>query len=81
MVNRFGAEDKYLLCADGQVHISTYRYIRVRACTEAVHNMNFFTYQYVPVRRRMYLFELVCTNVFMCQVRRARADLDSLSMD
>jgi hypothetical protein len=24
VVTKFGSEDKYLLCADGQVHISTY---------------------------------------------------------
>ncbi len=27
MINRFGSEDKYLLCADGQVQQCMYRYI------------------------------------------------------
>ncbi len=27
MINRFGSEDKYLLCADGQVHQCMYEYI------------------------------------------------------
>ena len=38
MVNRFGSEDKHLLCTDGQVHTSTYQYILVRNGT----------YEYVP---------------------------------
>ena len=29
MVNKFGSEDKYLLCADGQVRTKMYRYILV----------------------------------------------------
>ncbi len=29
MINKFGAEDKYVLCADGQVRTSTYQYIPV----------------------------------------------------
>jgi len=32
MVNKFGLEDKHLLCADGQVHTSTYQYIPVHTC-------------------------------------------------
>ena len=35
MVNRFGSEDKHLLCADGQVHTSTDQYIIVRTGTYA----------------------------------------------
>ena len=31
MVNKFGSEDKYLLCADGQVRTRMYQYILV--CT------------------------------------------------
>ena len=31
MVNKFGSEDKYLLCADGQVQTGMYQYILV--CT------------------------------------------------
>jgi hypothetical protein len=33
MINKFGSEDKYLLCADGQVHTSTYYYIPVHTGT------------------------------------------------
>jgi hypothetical protein len=29
MIIKFGSEDKYLLCADGQVHTNTYQYILV----------------------------------------------------
>ena len=32
MVNKFCSEDKHLLCADGQVHTSTYPYILVHTC-------------------------------------------------
>jgi len=32
VVNKFGSEDKHLLCADGQVHTSTYQYILVHTC-------------------------------------------------
>jgi len=32
VVNKFGSEDKHLLCADGQVHTSTYQYIPVHTC-------------------------------------------------
>ena len=35
MVNRFGSEDKHLLCVDGQVHTSTDQYILVRTGTYA----------------------------------------------
>ena len=35
MMNRFGSEDKHLLCADGQAHTSTYQYILVRTGTYA----------------------------------------------
>jgi hypothetical protein len=32
-INKFGSEDNYLLCADGQVRTSTYQYILVHTCT------------------------------------------------
>jgi hypothetical protein len=33
MINKFGAKDKYVLCADGQVRTSTYQFILVHTRT------------------------------------------------
>ena len=41
MINRFGSEDRHVLCADGQVHPSIYQYIPVQTCMYR-HILNFF---------------------------------------
>ena len=48
MINKFGSEDKYLLCADGQVHTCTYQYIPLHISTS----------QYIPVHTSTYLYIL-----------------------
>ena len=65
MVNKFGSEDKHLLCADGQVHTSTYQYILVHNCMY-LHILicTTSTYQYVLVHTCMYLHELICTSTY-----------------
>ena len=49
MINKFGSEDKHLLCADGQVHTSTYQYILVHTSTYSYIPVRTFTYRYIHV--------------------------------
>jgi hypothetical protein len=57
--NTFGSEDKFLLCADGQVHSSMYQYVLVCTIYVLVHTMTLIVhtslYQYVQVCTSMYL--------------------------
>ena len=46
MINRFGSEDRHVLCADGQVHTSIYQYILVQTCMYR-HILNFFVFRFV----------------------------------
>jgi hypothetical protein len=56
MINKFGAEDKYVLCADGQVRTCTYQYIPVHTSTYQLILVHTRTYQYIPVHTRTYQF-------------------------
>jgi hypothetical protein len=46
MVNKFGSEDKYLLCADGQVYTCSYKYPFPRSRILVV-----CSYKYITHRR------------------------------
>jgi hypothetical protein len=61
MVNKFGSEDKHLLCADGQVHTSTYQYVLVHTCMYLHELICTSTYQYILVHTCLYLHVLICT--------------------
>ena len=54
MINKFGSEEKYLLCADGQVRTSTYQYIPVYTGTYTYIPVHTSTYQYIPVHTSIY---------------------------
>jgi len=51
MINEFCSEDKYLQCADGKVHTSTYQYIAVHTSLSPVH---ISTIGYILVYSRTY---------------------------
>ena len=73
MINKFGSEDKHLLCADGQVHTSTYQYILV--CTSLYKNIPVYTgmYWYVPVHTCMYQHVLEYADLKFVQMDGGRA--------
>ena len=67
MINKFGSEEKHLLCADGQVHTSTYQYIlsRTSLYCSLYHHVPPCTCSYLLVPKSTYRYIPVCTAIEM----------------